>query len=146
MPNITRPFSLVPVFGDLEKELTRAFNTTGFEMPNIETSDWQPKVDIIEESDQFVAKIDIPGVDPKDINVSFDNNMLTIKGEKETEHKEKKDNFVRYERSKGSFYRRIMLPDMVDADKISAKNKNGVLVVTIPKSEKKITRKIEIQS
>jgi len=145
MSNIMRPYSLVPVFGDLEKELNRVFNT-GFEMTNVETSDWQPKVDIIEEAGQFVAKIDIPGVDPKDINISFDNNALTIKGEKETEHKEKKDTFIRYERSKGSFYRRIMLPDVVDADKISAKNKNGVLVITIPKSEKRTTRKIEVQS
>ena len=97
MSNIMRPYSLVPVFGDLEKELNRVFNT-GFEMPNVETSDWQPKVDIIEEAGQFVAKIDIPGVDPKDINISFDSNALTIKGEKEIEHKEKKDSFIRYVR------------------------------------------------
>jgi HSP20 family protein len=145
MSNIMRPYSLVPVFGDLEKELSRVFNTR-LEMPNVETSDWQPNVDIIEEDNQFVAKVDIPGIDTKDINISFDNNTLTIKGEKETEHKEKKDNFIRYERSKGSFYRRIMLPDMVDADKIYAKNKNGVLVITIPKSEKRTTRKIEVES
>jgi HSP20 family protein len=145
MSNIMRPYSLVPVFGDLEKELTRVFNA-GFEMPNIETSDWQPKVDVIEEAGQFIAKIDTPGVDPKDININFDNNALTIKGEKETEHKEKKDNFIRCERSKGSFYRRIMLPDMVNADKISAKNKDGVLIITIPKSEQRTSRKIEIQN
>ena len=145
MSNIIRPFSFVPVFGDLEKEFSRLINPN-FESSTVETSDWQPKVDVVEESKQFVVKVDIPGVDPKDINVSLDRNNLTIKGEKETEHKEKKDNYVRYERSKGSFYRRIMLPDVVDGDKITAKGKDGVLVITIPKSDKGVTRKIEVQS
>ena len=144
MSNIMRPFSFVPVFGDLEKEFSRLINPN-FESSTVETSDWQPKVDVVEESKQFVVKVDIPGVDPKDINVSLDHNNLTIKGEKETEHKEKKDNYVRYERSKGSFYRRIMLPDVVDGDKITAKGKDGVLVITIPKSDKGTTRKIEVQ-
>lgn len=144
MSNLMRPFSLIPVFGDLEKDLSCMFNK-GFEMPTIEGSDWQPKADIIEEEGQFLVKIDIPGVDPKDISIDFDNNALTIKGEKESEHKEQKNNCIRYERSKGSFYRRIMLPDTVDADKISAKNKNGVLCITIPKTTNRTTRKIQIQ-
>jgi HSP20 family protein len=114
-------------------------------VPTIEGSDWQPKADIVEEEGQFLVKIDIPGVDPKDISVDFDNNALTIKGEKESEHKEKKNNCISYERSKGSFYRRIVLPNTVDADKISAKNKNGVLCITIPKIVNKTTRKIQIQ-
>jgi HSP20 family protein len=144
MSNIMRPFSLVPVFGDLEKEFGRLLGSS-FDSSIVETSDWQPKVDIVEEAKQFVVKVDIPGVDPKNININLDHNTLTIKGEKETEHKEKKDNFIRYERSKGSFYRRIMLPDVVDGDKITAKGKNGVLIVAIPKSDKGVTRKIEVQ-
>jgi len=144
MSNLMRPFSLIPVFGDLEKDLSCMFNK-GFEMPAIEGSDWQPKADIIEEEGQFLVKIDIPGVDPKDISIDFDNNALTIKGEKESEHKEQKNNFIRYERSKGSFYRRIMLPSTVDAEKISAKNKNGVLFITIPKAINRTTRKIQVQ-
>ncbi len=141
MANIMHPFSLVPVFGDLEKEVNRLFNP-GFA---VETSDWQPKVDIVEEEKQFIVKVDIPGVDPKNIQVHLDHNNLTIKGEKESEHKERKDSFIRYERSKGSFYRRVMLPDMVDGDKICAKCKNGVLIISIPKSDKGVTKKIEIQ-
>lgn len=144
MANVMRPFSLVPVFGDLEKEFNRLLSS-GFESSTIEASDWQPKVDVVEEAKQFEVKIDIPGVDPKDIDIHFDRNTLTIKGEKEAEHKEKKDNFVRYERSKGSFYRRILLPDVADGDRITAKSKNGVLIITIPKSDKGVTRKIEIQ-
>lgn len=144
MSNIMRPFSLVPIFGDLEKEFNRMLSP-GFESSVIETSDWQPKVDVVEEAKQFVVKVDIPGVDPKNIDINFDHNTLTIKGEKESEHKESKDNFIRYERSKGSFYRRIMLPDVADGDKITAKAKNGVLFIAIPKSDKGVTRKIEVQ-
>lgn len=146
MPNGSRSFSLVPmVFGDLEKEFNQLLRS-GFEGPSLEVSDWQPKADIIEEEKQFVVKIDIPGVDPKNIEVSLNKNILTIKGERESEHKEKKENFVRYERSKGSFYRRIVLPDMIDSDKINAKSKNGVLLLTIPKVEKNGgSRKIEVE-
>ncbi len=144
MSNIMRSFSLVPVFGDIEKEFNRMLSQN-LDSSIIETSDWQPKVDIVEEAKQFVVKVDVPGVDPKNININLDRNTLIIKGEKESEHREKKDNFIRYERSKGSFYRRIMLPDMVDGDKIAATSKHGVLFVTIPKSDKSITRKIEVQ-
>ena len=143
MSKLMRPFSLIPVFGDWDKEFS--WLNKGFEMPAIQDSNWQPKADIIEEAGQFLVKVDIPGVDPKDINIDFDNNALTIKGEKEAEHQEKKNNFIRYERSKGSFYRRIALPDNIDAEKISAKNKNGVLCITIPKAVNKATRKIQIQ-
>lgn len=142
MANIMRPFSLVPVFGDLEKEVNRLFFNSG---SAIETSDWQPKVDIVEEAKQFIVKVDIPGVDPKNIHIHFDHNNLTIKGEKENEHKETKDSFIRYERSKGSFYRKVMLPDMVDGEKITAKCRNGVLNISIPKSDKGVTKKIEVQ-
>lgn len=144
MSNIMRPVSFVPIFGDLEKEFDRMLHA-GFDVA-VSEGEWQPKVDIIEEDDKFIAKIDIPGVDPKDININLDNNTLIIKGEKETEHKEKKESFIRYERSKGSFYRRIVLPGTINSDKVSAKNKNGVLIITIPKAEKGKSRKIEIQS
>lgn len=144
MSNIIRPFSLIPVFGNLEKEFSRLLNP-GFETSMVEASDWQPEVDIIEEDKQLVVKVDVPGVAPKDVDVSFDRNTLVIKGEKETEHEEKKDNFIRYERSKGSFYRRIMLPDVIDESKITAKGKEGVLTVIIPKSDKGITKRIEVR-
>lgn len=143
MSNIMRPFSFVPVFNDLDKEFNKLLGA-GFESA-VETSDWQPTVDILEETNQFTVKVDIPGVEPQDIEVSLDNNVLTIKGEKENEHREKRDNFVRYERSKGTFYRRILLPDVVDGDKIKAKSKNGVLMVVVPKSEKGISRKIKVE-
>lgn len=144
MSNIMRPFSLVPVFGDLEREFSRLLNPD-FESSVAEISDWQPKVDVIEENKQFVIKVDVPGVDPKNVEVNFDRNALTIKGEKDVESEEKKGNFIRYERSKGSFYRRIVLPDVIDESGIVAKGKNGVLIVTVPKSDTKVSKRIEVQ-
>lgn len=144
MSNITRSFSLVPVFSSLEKEFGKLLNPD-FETI-VETNGWQPKVDIVEENKQYIVKVDIPGVDPKDIEVNFDRNALTIKGEKELEHKERKENFIRYERSKGSFYRRIALPDVIDDARITAKGKNGVLTIMTPKSDNGITKRIEVQN
>lgn len=145
MPNNNRPFSLVPmIFGDLEKEFEQ-FMPKGFDTSSMEVGVWAPKVDIIEEDKQFLVKLDIPGVQPKDIEININKNVLTIKGERETEHKEKKENYVRYERSKGSFYRRIILPEMVENEKITAKSDNGVLVITIPKADKGASRKIKVE-
>ncbi len=112
---------------------------------NIITSDWVPAVDIKETDDAFVISADIPGVDPKDIEVNMENGMLTIKGERETETKEEKEGYKRVERQRGSFYRRFSLPDTADADKISAKSKHGVLEITIPKQEKLQPRKISVE-
>ena len=144
MSDIRNPFSLVPIFSNLERELNQMFSSN-FEPSAVTASDWQPRVDIIEEDSQFLIKVDVPGTDPKDIDVSLDNNMLIIKGEKEAEHRERKDNFIRHERSKGSFCRRITLPDVVDGEKVSAKGKNGVLEITIPKSPKTVVRRISVE-
>jgi len=145
MSNLMRPLSLVPmVFGDFEKEFNRIMNNQELSIQS--ASDWQPKIDILNEANQFVVKVDIPGVDPKDIDIAVNRNSLTIKGERETEREEKKENFVCYERSKGSFYRYITLPETADAEKIIAESKNGVLKITVPKSSKEIARKIEVKS
>ena len=119
---------------------------SGDEESNIVTSHWMPSVDIKEEDDKFLIYADIPGVDPKDIDVSMENGILTIKGERETESKEEREGYKRTERSKGTFYRRFSLPDSADADKINAKSKNGVLELTIPKHEVVKPRKISVKA
>ena len=113
---------------------------------SVATSDWVPAVDIKEENDSFVIVADIPGVDPKDIEVNMENGMLTIKGEKESEKKEEREGYKRVERSFGSFYRRFSLPDTADAEKITAKSTNGVLEVRIGKQEQVQPRKISVNS
>lgn len=114
---------------------------------NVITSEWAPSVDIVEEDKQFVISADIPGVDPRDIEVSVENDMLTIKGERETEKKEEKNGYHRTECSRGVFYRRLTLPESADPDKITAKGKNGVLKITLGKrAAAKPKKLISVQS
>jgi HSP20 family protein len=111
---------------------------------SIVTSNWTPAVDIKEEEDRFVLEADIPGVDPKEIEITMDNGVLTIKGERKHESEEETNGYKRVERSYGSFYRRFSLPDSADAERVSAKGKDGVLEVSIPKLEKVQPRKITV--
>ncbi|MBI4006170.1 MAG: Hsp20/alpha crystallin family protein [Gammaproteobacteria bacterium] len=115
------------------------------EESNIATSGWMPSVDIKEENDKFVFLADIPGVDPKDIEVTTENGTLTIKGERKVETEEEREGYKRIERSRGSFYRRFSLPDTADTEKINAKSNNGVLEISVPKTDKVKARKIEIK-
>lgn len=108
-------------------------------------SDWVPAVDIQEDSECFTITADLPGVKGKDIEVHAENGMLTLRGERESEKKEKRDGYKRIERSYGSFFRRFTLPDTADTDKITAKCEEGVLTVTIPKHAKVQPRKIEVE-
>ena len=111
---------------------------------NVATSRWMPAVDIKEENAQFVITADVPGVEPKDIDVTMENGILTIKGERRLETEGASDGFRRTERLYGTFYRRFSLPDYADADRISAKCQNGVLEVVVPKTEKVRPRRIEV--
>ncbi|MBS0289247.1 MAG: Hsp20/alpha crystallin family protein [Proteobacteria bacterium] len=108
---------------------------------------WAPKVDIKEETTEFIVFADIPGVDPKEIEIDMDGNTLTVKGERTTikETKEKEKNYYRIERTSGKFYRQFTLPESVDASKITAKVKQGVLAIHLPKAiEGKHQRKITV--
>ncbi len=107
--------------------------------------DWTPAIDIKEEEDRYVLHADIPGVEPEKIELSMEDGMLSIKGEKRHEVTENKEGFKRVERSYGSFYRRFSLPDNTDPELIKASGKDGVLEVIIPKVEAKRSKKIEIQ-
>ena len=128
----------------MRREMDRAVDTRTDEGSSVATSDWVPAVDIREENDSFVIVADIPGVDPKDIEVRMESGMLTIKGEKESEKKEEREGYKRVERSYGSFYRRFSLPDTADAEMITAKSNNGVLEVRIGKQEQVQPRKIAV--
>lgn len=121
----------------IQNEMSRMFNdaVAGAEDgSNVATSRWTPTVDIKEDSGQFVIAADVPGVDPKDIEVTMENSVLTIKGERKLDTRDEGDNgYRRVERVYGSFYRRFTLPDTADAEAISASGKHGVLEVVIPK-------------
>lgn len=130
------------ILTQLQKELERMHE--GDNTGHIATAEWAPSVDIKEETDRFVILADIPGVKPEDIDVSMEEGVLTIKGEKQTEAKTEKENYKRVERTYGSFYRRFSLPDTADAEAISAKSKHGVLEIVIPKREAVKPKKISV--
>lgn len=111
---------------------------------NVVTSQWAPRVDIKEESNRFVIFADVPGVDPKDIEVSMDKGILSIKGERTSESKQESDRYTRLERSRGLFYRRFALPDSADPDGIKATGRHGVLEISIPKRPETTPRRITI--
>ncbi len=136
------PTGLPGEFRDLfEKFLGTA---DGADQSNVVTSQWAPHVDIKEEPNRFVIEADIPGVDPKDIEVHMDKGILSIKGERKHESKEENEKYTRVERSRGVFYRRFALPDSADAEGISASGKHGVLEIVIPKRPQATPRRITI--
>jgi HSP20 family protein len=109
-------------------------------------ADWSPSVDIEEEDDKYVIKADLPGVDKKDIEVKFEGGVLSIRGEKQTESETGKGTKRhRTERFHGTFARSFTLPDAVKADKVDASYKDGVLALTIPKSEESKPKSIDIK-
>ncbi len=141
---LTKRNALSTVLSDFEREVGRLFDPHQ-DLFNLESSDWLPPVDIREEDNQFVITADIPGVELKDIDVSVENNILAIKGKRETELKEGHNDFVRIERAKGTFSRHITLPDTANLEKIDAKYNQGVLQITIPKQKERMSRKISVK-
>ncbi len=133
------------LLNQLQKELERA-QESGTKEGSIATAEWAPSVDIKEDNDKFVLYADIPGVKPEDIDVSMENGVLTIKGEKKTEATTEQEGYKRIERTHGSFYRRFSLPDTANAEAISAKSKHGVLEIIIPKREAVKPKKISVES
>jgi HSP20 family protein len=105
---------------------------------------WIPAMDLVETDDHFVLKADLPGIDESDVNIVFENNVLTVSGERRTEHEAKKDGYYRLERTTGSFSRSLTLPEGIDADDVNAKFDNGVLEVRIPKPAEAKPRRIQI--
>ena len=110
------------------------------------SAEWLPSVDISENGKQFTVTVDVPGVDPKAIEVAMENSTLSIKGERKEEKEEATDNRRVRECAYGSFERRFRMPDTADANRITAKNKNGVLTITIAKKKEAKPKLIEIKS
>ena len=108
-------------------------------------ADWTPSVDIKEEAERFVIHADVPGVDPKDIEISMEDGVLTLSGERKSETREEKDGWKRVERHSGRFLRRFSLPEGTDAEGISAQGSQGVLEIVIPKVAKVAPKKITVK-
>ena len=125
-------------------ELDRVFsgNTTGY---TDTASDWVPPIDIKEGEEAYEVSADVPGVDPKDIDVCLEDGVLTVKGERKAESQNEGQGYTRTERIYGSFYRRFTLPDTADAENISARTEHGVLKLRVPKKEKALPKRITVQ-
>jgi len=108
---------------------------------------WAPRVDVVDKKDHFQLIAELPGLDKKDIDISVKDDVLTISGEKKVEESKEKDNYYCCERRFGKFERSFRIAENVDAGKISAEYKNGVLTVSVPKTEEKeaLSKKIAIK-
>jgi HSP20 family protein len=108
------------------------------------TSRFAPAVDVYEDEHQVTLKIEVPGIDEKDIDVRVENNTLTVQGERKIEKEEKEENYRRVERQYGSFTRTFTLPQTVDSEKVSANYDKGVLKITLPKRAEAKPKQIKV--
>jgi HSP20 family protein len=108
--------------------------------------DWAPAVDIVESDSDILIKAELPGVEPKDVSISLDNNVLTLKGERHSEREINRENYHRMERASGSFSRSFAIPASIDADRVTADFRNGLLTITLPKRENSTGRTIQINA
>jgi len=139
--------------GGLQHEVNRLFDEfwrgwNGGQTNDLTAGNWTPSLDVAETQDAIVVTLDLPGIDPKEIDITVTNNILTVKGEKKSEVETggQDKNYHRVERFFGSFSRSVVLPSNVDVDKIEADAKHGVLTITLPKHEQAKPRQIKISS
>ena len=136
---------------DLQSRLTKLFGLTPARTENgggelMTITEWAPSVDIIEDQKEWLVKADLPEVKKEELKVTVENGVLTITGERKFEKESKKENYHRIERTYGSFIRSFALPTSVDADKVSAEYKDGVLTLTLPKKEEAKAKTITVQT
>lgn len=149
MARLTR-FSRTGSMGDLQREVNDLFDQffpsrrKREEGDEYESAVWAPRVDIAETDSEHVIHVDLPGVSKDDVEVTIDNNVLKISGERKMSRKESDGEYSRVERSYGRFFRSFRLGDQVDAENIAATHENGVLTVRLPKTAETRPHKIEI--
>lgn len=135
------PWALVSRF---QQQLDQAQNK---DADSVESNvSWIPQVDIREEAERFVVTADVPGVEGKDIEITFEKGVLTVRGQRASEKKTNGEGYSRVERASGTFLRRFTLPESADAEAIKATHVNGVLELSIPKRPQEQPRRITVQA
>src|SRR5581483_9511956 len=133
--------------GTIQNEMNRLFNTF-FDTPTPGNSGayrrWIPAMDLVETESDFVLRADLPGLSEEDVNIELEDNVLTVSGERKSEHEDRKEGYYRVERAFGAFSRSLTLPEGIDPEGIKASFDRGVLEVTIPKPEERKPRKVAI--
>ena len=138
------PFSELRQMQENMDRMWRRFDATGGEDSNgIEA--WAAPLDVVADGDDFVVRASLPGVAPGNIQVSIEDNVLTIRGEAASHFENAEGNYLMRERRSGSFHRALRLPDTVDQDKAEPRYEHGVLTITLPKAEAKKTKQFEVQ-
>jgi HSP20 family protein len=129
----------------LQEQVNRLFESSfSRRADNSAVTTWAPAVDIFETENELVVKADLPDVNEKDIDVRVENNMLTVRGERKFEEKAEKENYLRVERTYGTFSRSFRLPNTVNNETIQADYKNGVLTVTLPKRAESKPKQVKV--
>ncbi|MDB6096310.1 MAG: Small heat shock protein [Francisellaceae bacterium] len=143
-----RPFNLIDTIRKDINSIFEDFHLPQLNDENIFRANYLfPKADIKEENDKYLIQVDMPGIEPKDIEVSFKNNVLIIKGNSTHENRTEEQGFLRVERLSGSYYREFPLPSNTNIDEITSHYKNGTLEVIIPKSNQDTSiKKIEVKT
>jgi HSP20 family protein len=133
----------------IQNEMNRLFNTF-FDQPaptgrgGAPNRRWIPAMDLVETADHYVLRADLPGLDDDDVNIQLEDNVLTISGERKTQHEQHEEGYYRIERAFGNFARSLTLPDGIDPDAVQGHFDRGVLEIRIPKPEQKKPRQVQI--
>ena len=138
------------VVSQLQNEINRVFGNLNDTDSSSATSEWTPAVDVREYSDRFQLLMDVPGVEPKDVEITLDNGVLTVAGTRAEEkvvgsNGGEQPQQQRIERRLGRFHRRFILPDTADSENVNASGRNGVLEIMIPKQPKAQPRRISVR-
>jgi HSP20 family protein len=135
----------------IQQEMNRLFGTffdsqAGGDRQGAALRRWIPAMDLVEQGDSYVLRADLPGVREEDVKIELDDDVLTISGERRSEHEERREGYHRVERASGSFSRSLVLPDGVDAQAIRARIEDGVLEVSVPKPARRTPHRVAIAS
>lgn len=128
----------------LQNRMNALFRDMGGDNDPLTTASFVPPVDIYEDDKKVVLKLEVPGIDEKDLDVRMENHTLTVKGERKLETEEKEENFHRVERRYGSFFRAFTLPTTVDAEHIKANYRNGILRLELAKKPEAQPKQIKV--
>ncbi len=138
---IPRSASFMPAIGRFDSFFDN------WELPALfdEDSTWIPAFDVAEKEKEYVVSAELPGMDMKDIDITFTEGLLSVKGEKKQEKEDEDENYYRIERRYGSFHRSFRVPEKVESDKIEASYKDGILKLRLPKAEVSVAKKIKVK-
>ena len=140
-------WSAAPTFETMRRQMDRLFDVFDDDSARslfAGASTWTPRVDIVEKDDEIILTAELAGLGRDDVDLHIENDVLTLSGERKSEHSESQDGYTRLERQYGSFRREFRLPDSVDVSKVTANMSNGVLRIAFPKREEAKPRQIAV--